>query len=379
MSDKKLAILAIVAAVMVILAVAQSYISTGPAEPETPGYLMPAINSARIGSIVLGKGDDTATLKQTEGRFVVVNKENYPAKMSEINDLISKCQQIRWSQFITDNPANHKDLEVTEETARNVVRFLTPEPNSTILAGVIIGKADQTGGGAYVRLLSSDTQSSNKVYLAENPPWINNRAMDYIEQNLTPFKREDINSVTFSSPSGKYTLKTTEDGNDIVLENLPTGKKLKTHVSQSTFNAITNLRFEDVMSKTPGLLFDRKIVCRMKNSVVYTFEIAQKDAKTYGICQAAFTETVERPKPDESQEQLKEKETKLLAWDNAKEFTQKHQGWVYQIPAWKAKNLTVELSDLLEDETKPQEPNEVKAEEPNAVKAEEPNAVTTEQ
>ena len=266
MSDKKLAILAITAVVTVLLAVILSHISAGPTGPETPGYLMPGLNTAHIGSIVVGKDDNIVTLKRIEGRFVVANKENYPAKISEINNLLSTCQEIRWSQFITDDPANHEDLGVTEEKARNIVKFLTPEPNSTILAGVVVGKTKENEAGTYVRLLSSDKALSDKVYLTESEPWFSNEVMNYIEQNLTSIKSEDIESVTVSSPSGEYTLKMTEDGKDIVLENTPQGKKLKTGYYQNVFAALTSLGFEDIRKKTSGLLFDRKFVCRLKNS-----------------------------------------------------------------------------------------------------------------
>jgi hypothetical protein len=369
MSNKKLTILAIVAVVMVILAVVQSYIATGPAEPETPGYLIPGLNTARIGSIVLGKGDNIVTLNRTAGRFVVANKDNYPAKVSEINNLLSKCQEIRWSQFITDNPENHEDLGVTEEKATNVVKFLTPEPNSTILAGVIVGGKRETGSGTYVRLLSSDKQLSNKVYIADSIPWLGNQVINYIEQNITSFKREEIESVTVVFPNGEYTLKAKEDSKDLLLENIPQGKKLKTSDSQDVFTALTNLRFDDVTNKSSGLLFDRKYVCRLKTSAVYTIDIAQKNDKTYITCQASFKDTIERPKQDESEEQLKEKEAKLLDWEKTKVFSERHQGWIYEIPNYKAKNLTKELSDLLEDAPQPQEPNEINAEESNAVNA----------
>jgi len=367
MTDRKLMTLAVVAVVMVVLAVIISHIAAGPAEPETPGYLMLAINTANVGSIVAGKGDDMVTIKRVAGHFVVANKDNYPAKVSEINNLLTKCQEIRWSQFITDNPANHDDLGVTEQQARTIVKFLTPEPNSTILAGVIVGKAKEAGAGAYVRLLSGDKAASDKVYLAQNVPWLANKVMNYIEQSLTSFKQEDIESVTVSSSSGEYTLKAKGDGKEIVLENIPPGKKLKDKDGQGVFTALTNFRFDDVKKDSSGLVFNRKFVCRLKNSAVYTIDIAQKDDKTYVKCDAEFTEVIERPEKEESEEQLKEKEAKLIAWEKAKEFSQKHQGWIYQIAQWNAKNLVKELSELLEDEQKPQEPNEVNAQEPNVI------------
>lgn len=352
MSDKKLAILAVVAAVMVIVAVVQSRISSGPAESETPGYLIPGLNVARIGSIVIGKGDDVVTLNRLAGRFVVANKDNYPAKVSEINNLLTKCQEIRWSQIITGNPANHEDLGVAEQNANTVVKFLTPEPNSTILAGVVVGKTREAGEGTYVRLLSGDKASSDKVYLVQDMPRISSSVMGYIEQGLISCEFEDIESVTVSSLDGEFTLKAKQDGEDIVLENTPEGKKLKAKEAKSVFTALTDLRFEDVGEKTTGRLFDRRFVCRLKDSTVYTLEIAQKDGKTYAVCSADFTDEIpQKERRVESEEELKDKEAKLLAWDKAKEFTVKHRGWIYEIADWKAKNLTKKLSDLLEDDS----------------------------
>jgi hypothetical protein len=67
---------------------------------------------------------------------------------------------------------------------------------------------------------------------------------------------------------------------------------------------------------------------------------------------------------------------KLLARDNATKFATKHQGWVYEISDWKAKNLTKELSDLIEDEEEPKE-EEDGAEDPNTVTLDETAAPTS--
>jgi len=65
----------------------------------------------------------------------------------------------------------------------------------------------------------------------------------------------------------------------------------------------------------------------------------------------------------------------LLADDKAQQFAAKHKGWIYEIPDWKAKNLMKELSDLLEEEEKPKDPNAVKAPEGKTTEAKDPNAV----
>jgi hypothetical protein len=390
MSNKKLTILGIVAVLMVLWAVMQSRISNESGiEPTGPAYLIQGFDPSGVNSIVIGTGEDAFTLKNQRSGFVVVDKDNYPAKTSEINSLISKCLEIQTSEFVTDNPANHEDLEVTEEKARSIVKFMKADPNSALLTGVIIGKTKELGEGSYVRLLSSDTAASNKVYVTPNAPWFGGGVMNYIDQELIAVKQEDIKSVTVSSQNGPYTLTAKEDSQDVVLENMPAGKKLKSSEAKSVFTALTSLRFDDVKKMPSDLEFDKQYMCRLKDSTVYALRIAQRDGKTYVSCVAEFTDKtpVEKASIDqggqvESEEELKKKEAKLLARDNAVKFTTKHQGWIYEIAEWKAKNLTKELADLIEDEKKTEEdasadPNSVMPDVIEMPKIEDPNTVSS--
>ncbi|MBN2593334.1 MAG: DUF4340 domain-containing protein [Sedimentisphaerales bacterium] len=372
MSNKKLTILGIVAVLMVLWAVMQSRFSNrSGTEPVGLAYLIQGFDPSGVNSIVIGAGEDAFTLKNQRGGFVVADKDNYPAKTSEINSLITKCLEIQTSEFVTDNPANFEDLEVTEEKARSVVKFMKADPNSSLLTGVVIGKTKELGQGSYVRMLSSDAAVSNRVYVTSNAPWFGGGVMNYIDQELISAKSEDIESVTASSKDGQYTLRKKPDSQDIILDNIPAGKKLKSSEAQSVLTALTSLRFDDVKKIPSDLAFDKQYMCRLKDSTVYALRIAQRDGKTYVSCVAEFTDKtpVEKASIDqggevESEEELKKKEAKLLARDNATKFTTKHQGWVYEIADWKAKNLTKELADLLEDEEKPEENA---AADPNAV------------
>lgn len=384
MSDRKLVILGIVAALVVMWAVVQYRVSIGGRKgSETPVYLIQGLDPADIGSIVLGWGEGAVTLKREGERFVVVNKDNYPAEAKGINNLLSRCLEVRVSELYTDNPANHEELGVTEQKARSVVKLFRPD--SKLITGIIVGKDRELGEGNYVRLADS-----NGVYVAQNVPWFGGRAIDYIGQELVSVKREDINSVTVKLSGGEYTLKAGEDG-PLALENMPEGREVKSSDSETVFAGLTTLRFDDVKKNPGDLTFDKQFVCRVKDSTVYTVKIAQKDGKTYINCGAEFTDTspVVKEKEVESEEQLKKKEAKLLARDKAKEFAARHQGWVYEIPDWKAKQMTRPLSELLEDQAKPEEkaagPDAVKdslprplrmAGEPNAVRVGEPNTTT---
>lgn len=346
MSDKKLTMLGIVAVLVVIWAVAQSRIANEPkVKPEAPAYLIQGLGPADIASIVLTNNDDTVTLKRRQDRFVIAEKDDYPALAGEITELLASCLDIQTTELYTEDKANHKDLGLTEEDARSVVKFFGPD--SSLITGVVIGKASEQGRGTYVRLVASD-----KVYVASQVPWVKSRTVDYIDQKLVSIERGDIESVTVISPNEAYTLKA--DNGGISLENLPDGKKLKAGEYQGVFSALTNLTFDDVRGKSSAqedLNFERKFICKLKDSTVYTVAIAQKNDKTYITCDADFTDKVPvtKEKTVESEEELKKKEAKLLARDKAAEFSSKHSGWVYEISDYKAEDMTKELSELLED------------------------------
>ena len=174
MSNRNLLILGLVAVTMVVWAVAMSKISSIPyAPPSAPGYLIQGLDPDQIASITVGKGDEQTRLVRRRQNFVVANLDNYPALASEINKLITTCLDIRTAELYTDNPANHKDLGVTEEKASHLVKFFGADSN--LITGVIIGKQKERSEGiGYVRRVED-----NSVYvMAAQIPWIKRRPTD---------------------------------------------------------------------------------------------------------------------------------------------------------------------------------------------------------
>ena len=351
MSNKALTILAAVATVTTILAIILSGSANNTTtESIAPAYLIQGLDTAEIAQIIIKSGDNTTTLKRAGKNFYVVERENYPAEPKKVNDLLTKCLDIRISELYTDNPKNHDSLDVSDANSHTTVKFL--KSDSSLLAGFASGKNTQIGGGTYVRLLPG-----NNVYTAQKFPYINSSPDDYIRQQLLSLNKKDIQSVTIVSPSQQYTLKRKDpNSSTIVLEKLPADKELKTSNAESVFTALTDLSFTDVLNasgskaKNKKLKFDRKYICRLKNSTVYTIAVSRADDKTYITCSAEFTGKVPlKANKVESKEQLKKKEATLLTRDNAEEFTQKHSLWIYEIADFKAKYLTRPLDELLKD------------------------------
>jgi len=358
MSNQKLTILGIITAGMIVWAVVQSGISSKPGtEQAGPSYLIQGLNPADIDTIIVGRADKAVTLNRRQEGFVVVEKDNYPAVAARINELITKCLDIRTAELYTDDKANHGDLGVAEEQAEAVVRFL--KADSALLTGVVIGLTRETGQGTYVRLVDDD-----KVYVTLERPWVNDWAMNYIDQSLIEVDDDAVESVTVSGPNEVYTLTKTGQTGAVVLEPMPAGSRPKADEYQYVLTAVKNLRFDDV-SRQSGLKekldFDRRFTCTLKDSTVYTLNIAQSDGKTYVTCDAEFTDPqpVTKEKTVESEEQLKQKEAKLLARDKANEFSARHKGWIYQISDYKAKLMVKKLSELVETEKPADQAKEV--------------------
>ncbi len=387
MTNQRLGILALVAAVMVVWATVQSRGPTRRAtEQSGPSYLIQGLDSAAIGSIVVGQGKDAIKIERQENQFVVANEQNYPADAKQLNDLVSNCLDIKTTEVYTTNPSNHEELEVTEAKAKNVIKFF--KQDGKLLAGVVIGKSQESGQETFVRLISEDKKSDDTVFLAKEMPWFRDRALDYVDQEVATVKREDVNMVTVTTGEGTYTLRPQKGGDGVVLADLPADKTLKDSDAKSVFNALTSLRFDDVNTpaNVKGLAFDCSYVCRLNNSTEFRLQLAKKGAKTYLICEAAYTDPTKvtiNPNEKDSPEELKKKEAKLQAQEYAIKFTERHKGWIYEIPDWKAKYLTMDRSALLEDvkkeaEKKASDPNQPaptqppQAAQPQAAKPAEP-------
>jgi len=363
MSNQKLGILAVVAVVLVIFAAMQSRQST-PSESnkDVITYLIQGLEPANVYSVKVKTGDSEVTLIREGNGFLVHDLSDYPADVKRVNELFTDCLDIKTQELYSSNAANHGDLEVSEDQAKHIIKFY--DANDTLMTGVVVGKERDEGKGQYVRL--ADT---NDVYVTDWLPYFSARPIEYTNQELAAVKKEDVESIQLTSPAGSFELTSDDDG-QVQLGNLPAGKKLKTSDAKNVFNVLSSLRFDNVLKKAPeGVSFDNTFVCKLKSGIVYGFSLGKKDDKTYLTCQADYVggNVMLDPKKKDSEEELKAKEAKLLAQENATKFTESHKGWVYEIPSWKSRNMLKSKDELLEDAPAPAVP---------APKTEEPAAAT---
>ena len=354
MTDKKLTILGIVAIVMVLLVGLQSgLIKKGNVTPTQQGYLIQGLNTDNVASVLIGAGEDQVILTRDDSQFVIANKDDYPAQTKQVNDLFAQCLDVKTLELVTGNSKNHQEIGVTETAARYTVKFL--DSKNELLTGLFISSTNPETSNVFARLISSDD-----VYQIENAPWLYTKPLDYVDKLLMGVNSEGVSSVIVSTPSDNYTLKAINGSEDIALENIPEDKSLKQDVAKQVFSALTNIRFNDVRkaSSASELDFDSTYTCRLEDSTVYTISVARQKNTFFIKCNIEFTDKTEvtmNTNVVDSEDELKAKEAKLLAKEAARDFAKKHTGWIYEIPAFQAENLTKKLSDLLEEKTEPKQ------------------------
>lgn len=349
MSNRTLIILSVVAVSMVCWAVIQAHLSGGYDETVQPMPLLQGLDPATVGRITLTGDGQTITLQRRGEGFVVTNKEDYPADIGRINELIRDCMGIRVTHVVSDDSDYYAEFGVTEDTAETIVKFF--DGDGKLLAGLILGK-DADDAGVYVRAADEDT-----VYIVEQPPTLDTAAMDYVDETLIDVPLEKVASVAIRGGDPDYTLSVSDD-ETVALAEMPDGRELDEYAAKSVVRAFDGLRFTDVRragEDDPTLTFDRSAVCQRNDGLVYTVQLArtgEQDDDGAWTARASAEFTGDLPEPvgrDEDDEAVAAKARALEAYDAAKAFNARHAGWLYTLSDGQAEQLTKPHDELLRE------------------------------
>lgn len=347
MSNKSLSILGIAAVIAVVLAIMTSKMAqTGSDTAKSAFNIVQGLDPAGIAKIVIADKDSTLEIIKQGKIFVIGGKDNYPAAIKSVNELITKVLDIKANpDVLTRSSANYADLMVADDNAGKIIKFLDGEDK--VITGVIIGKMLDSGDTA-IRLVNKDD-----VYTSSSKIWMDTSAMGFMGTKIVSAPADKIVKVSVKYDGGSYEMTRQSGESDINFATaLPAGKQLKGKDYEQVFNALSNFNFSDVMTdaKASDMKFDTTYICQLDDSTVYTFLVAAKDGKYFVKCSNEFTDLSQvQISQTDSQDELKKKEAKLLARDNAAKFNAANKGWVYEIASGQAENFTKKLESLIED------------------------------
>ena len=362
LTDKKLSILAGVAAVMLVLTVVfhSSSLFESDGNFTSGSLLIQGLDPTGVSTITLAQGGETLTLQRTSSGFAVKQRQNYPVPADKVNSLFVKCTDIRCEERVTESKDKHKDLGVAaDDKEATVVKLL--DNDGKVIAGLVVGGSASRGRGVYVRPVDKDV-----VYAAEKWVSFSTKISDYVDTELVKVAKEDVVEVRVERKDSTYTVTRDKDGG-VVLKDVPKGKRAKQSDVESLFDALSSLSLDDIAADAALAADpDTTFTCKTSKHATYVVKLSKKDDKHYVklVVEGPSAELVEATKGfrgDESKAEKEKKDAILTANDRAAAFNIRHNNRVYEIASWDAGKIRKPLNDLVEDIPKPDDPEKITA------------------
>lgn len=328
MSDKQLAALGVAALIMVLLTVIitrEAPVITDDAF-KRGSYLVQGLDPQRVDGIYLERAGESLRLARSGERFVIRDKNDYPAVTKRVNDLFMTVAGIRCDELVTADSGNHATLGVDGGERSTIIRFLDEDGKPKL--GVIIGAAKEENRSirSYVRLEGDD-----RVYLSERTiPFVNVDYGGYVRERFFGEVENLITGLRIVNRRGSIAIQKKDGG--FTVEGV---SDVDENAAGALLNRVVTMRLTDIAGKgdVDDVTFETELTLVRRDKIIHRIKLGSRD----GACFAKLEAIADFPggeiviSPDESDESLREKEALLIAAEAVDAFNEQHQGWIYEV------------------------------------------------
>ncbi len=345
-----------------------------------------------VATVVVNAAGTTSTVQKQGNTWVLAEKGNYPVKIEKIKGLVVGLAQLKQLEPKTSRPDSYAKIGV-EDPPSAPAPVPAPDPanpsamppeksqaalvtlkdaSGAVIASAVVGKQHLgTPPAVFVRK-AGDAQS----WLAEGQVEVPREVNGWIETQLINLSRDRIKSVTVTAPGGETSPlvvhRETKEQPGFSVEGIPSGATLKdAGAADPVATALSYLNFDDVLAASgvapPDGVSPTTYEARTFDGMVVTCKLFAKDGKHWARFEAAVDEAalpkapatpapapVDPAKPADpgtpDPAKLAADEAAKKAADvrkEVKDFNDRHGGWMYSIPEFKAKNMVTRLDELL--------------------------------
>jgi hypothetical protein len=396
MNQKTLMGLAIAALVAIVAAIVLDRANAPRSESggETSMYLVPELRD-HVNDIskLIATGADSktlATLERGANGWSLAERGGYAVDTGKLREFLLKLADAKKVEQKTANKDKYATLGVDDISAKDAQGLQVELDGLAQPLKLIIGSANQRGGGTFVRRVD-DAQS----WLASGGLTVDKNTADWLKKDLADVAANRIASVaiTHADGSGVRVAKNAEGDANFTLADIPKGREAGAEFSlNGVATTLAGLRFDDVLpakDATPG---EKALKARYAtfDGLVIETTAWEKDGKDYaqfvasldpvqadkGIASAqakAKTEfesasaekvdpakdanVVDTPiKPLAVSDAAKDRENRLAALNReVAELNARFSGWTFVLPAFKYASINKSIDDLLKplEEKKP--------------------------
>jgi hypothetical protein len=234
--------------------------ATQSATDRAPGQtLFEKFPAAEIASVAIKGAQDSVTLTRKDGKWVVAEREDYPANAGYVNDFIRTLDELKVTRGMEAGPSFAPRFGMDENAGKAEDRGLTAvfkDAAGKDLATVSLGKNIESGadagpmggGGAVGRYIRNHADESGFYAVSEMFPSINDEPSRWLADDF--FSPEKIKSISLSQKdkddSAWKIIRESEDA-EFKLEAASAGEVLDTTAATPLKSLFSYARFNDVV------------------------------------------------------------------------------------------------------------------------------------
>lgn len=346
------------------------YEISGAGDPVYPGLLNQAND---VSKIKIQRSAGTLTLAKNGDIWQVEENSGYPADINKVRELVLGISNLVLVEPKTGKPENYARIglqDISEKDSPAVQVQLAVGDNT--VADLIIGNnkpshSDSSKSSYYIRTVN-DPQS----WLADGKLPDKWEAKDWLDINIFEVDRSRIKQVKVDHPDGEtvYIHRSDSTVRDFTLDSLQAGEQLTAPFEVNNIaTTFTKMTFDDVVAENQsGTEPTPTYTARLStfDGLVITFEPFKKGdthlvkySASYDESAASSSTGTNSPEqPGAASDDSKAPAaSSLKSADEVKKEVEKYNaiwnGWMYQIPEFRIKNIGKKKADLLKKDNKP--------------------------
>lgn len=358
MRAKAVAILGI-CTILAVLAAGWSvyWRATSHALPAAPDSLFPVLSERvnEVAEIEVATPEGSFTVaKGEDGTWSMPEKGGYPVTYETVKQVVVGLANLRPLEAKTARPERHGKIKLIDpreaeaEGDKGVLVRLV-DGNDQELAALIVGKTrsvqtQDRDGWYYVR-----KPGEAQTWLAAARLEVWEKPVSWLDSATVRIDRKRIRAAANERPNGDRVEISRPDPEqtDFKVDNLPEGEKMIHDTVANGFgSALGFLNFEDV-AKADAIDFSDSIVATFRtfDGLVLTVEVVEREDKHWAHFSAAFdAEEIRLDVVSEKDKEKMKSEEEVRA--EAERINRRFGPWAYNIPQYKAVDLTPPMSRL---------------------------------
>ena len=315
------------------------------------------INTAAELSVQNAEG--TVVIKRSESGWRVATVHDYLAIDANVREAIIGLSQMKLVDAKTKQPERFGRLDLDDVTAKDSKSRLwrLKDADGKVLAEILMGKRRFDLGGVEQNGIYVRKPGEQQTWLAQVKLPEDRDVMSWVDRKIVDIRKRRIKRTTTIAENGEAltALRDIPDDEDYIVENLPSGFKLKDRWEWDVNGmglTLTGMQFESVLPLVQaGKNFTapsvEKAVVETHDGLILRFAMLKPDddsnAPWWVTLEADVDPNVKAEPSGEGPDRIGGLED---VQKEAKDINAKVKGWAYRIPESQLRSLRVRLADI---------------------------------